>query len=102
MWKESLLSVDDIISVTKLLEKYQDLVLYCPNNKNSYNILYGLENLNKPVKKNRWAVVDIPKDWNDKDKYDLQPFTIRDTIIGEMLKVKEIQNSLKNLILLRS
>ena len=93
-WEIPLLAKNNIVSMTTLLEKYRDMVFYCPDDKITYTT-YG-EKLTFCLPKNRngWSVLGIPEDWDGEDEEQLEPFVIRANIIGEMVKdTKQAQES---------
>ena len=87
-WEKPLFENNHIVSMTRLLQKYKDLVFLCPDNK----IIYTASNkmlFIPPGKKDGWAVLGIPEGEDGKDTNTLQPFTLCDNIIGVMVKDTE-------------
>jgi hypothetical protein len=83
-WEEELCGMNDVVARTKLLEKYKDIVFYCPDDQITYTA-YDQNLYWHKGRHNGWCVLGVPPDWDGVEMDDLEPFVIRSNIMGEMI-----------------
>ena len=85
-WEEPLLAKHDLISMKKLLQKYKSMIFYDPDDQMTCTVSEDSLYFEKPGRKNGWAVLGIPENWDGVSEDEWQPFSIRSGIVFDMVK----------------
>merc|ERR1712032_126667 len=85
-WEEPLLAKNDLIAMKKLLQKYKSMIFYDPDDQMTCTVSEDSLYFEKPGRKNGWAVLGIPENWDGVSEDEWQPFSIRSGIVFDMVK----------------